>query len=83
MNKQLAIQITTFLLRVVSGLLFMQVGGMKMLDWFGGIPAEHGGHPAPWSQIWIGGALLTLGTGLAVLPERRTAPAAVAARALA
>jgi cytochrome c-type biogenesis protein CcmF len=35
------------------------------------------------SWIWIGGALLTLGTGLAVLPERRTAPAAVAARALA
>jgi cytochrome c biogenesis factor len=35
------------------------------------------------SWIWIGGVLLTLGTGLTVLPERRTAPAAVAARALA
>jgi cytochrome c-type biogenesis protein CcmF len=35
------------------------------------------------SWIWIGGVLLTLGTGLAVLPERRTVPAAVAAKALA
>ena len=67
MNKQLAIQITIFLLRVVSGLLFMQVGGMKMLDWFGGIPAEHGGHPAPWSQIWIGGALELYGGALILL----------------
>jgi cytochrome c-type biogenesis protein CcmF len=32
------------------------------------------------SWIWIGGVLLTVGTGLAVLPERRAAPAAVAAR---
>jgi cytochrome c-type biogenesis protein CcmF len=35
------------------------------------------------SWIWIGGVLLTLGTGLAVLPDRRTVPAAVAAKALA
>ena len=27
-------QITFFLLRVVSGLLFMQAGGVKILDWF-------------------------------------------------
>ena len=35
------------------------------------------------SWLWIGGLILTVGTVLAVLPERRTAPVAVAARALA
>lgn len=49
MNR--AKDITLFLLRVVSGLLFMQVGGVKILGWFGGIPAEHGGPPVFPSQI--------------------------------
>lgn len=30
--------ITLFLLRVVAGLLFLQAGGMKIFDWFGGSP---------------------------------------------
>lgn len=64
MNR--AKQVTFFLLRVVSGLLFMQAGGTKMFDWFGGIPAEHGGHPAFMSQIWIGGAI-EFWLGLAIL----------------
>jgi putative oxidoreductase len=59
--------VTTFLLRVVAGLLFLQAGGMKMLDWFGGIPAEHGGHPAFLTQIWIGGMLELLGGALVML----------------
>ena len=59
-------RITLFLLRVVSGLLFMQAGGMKIFDWFGGIPAEYGGHPAVLSQTWIGGTLEFYG-GLAIL----------------
>jgi putative oxidoreductase len=67
MNKNVAVEITCFLLRVVSGLLFMQAGGMKMFDWFGGIPAEFGGHPAPWTQAWIGGALEFYGGLLLVL----------------
>ena len=46
-----------FLLRVVVGIMFMQAGGLKILDWFGGVPAEFGGHPAMWSQSWIGGML--------------------------
>jgi putative oxidoreductase len=49
--------VTTFLLRVVSGLLFLQAGGMKILDWFGGVPADFGGHPAVLTQTWIGGVL--------------------------
>lgn len=59
-------QLTFFLLRVVAGLLFLQAGGMKIFDWFGGIPAEHGGHPAFLSQTWIGGVLEFYG-GAAIL----------------
>lgn len=57
---------TFFLLRVVSGLLFMQAGGMKLFDWFGGIPADYGGHPVFLSETWIGGVLEFYG-GLAIL----------------
>jgi putative oxidoreductase len=66
---------TFFLLRVVSGLLFMQAGGMKILDWFGGIPAEMGGPPAFPTQVWFGGVLELCG-GAAVLLGLWTAPVA-------
>jgi putative oxidoreductase len=59
--------VTWFLLRVVSGLLFMQAGGLKMLDWFGGIPPEHGGHPVFLSQIWVGGMLELVGGALVLI----------------
>jgi len=36
MNMNRARQISWFLLRVVSGFLFVQAGGMKLFDWFGG-----------------------------------------------
>ena len=39
MNMDRARAITFFLLRVVSGLLFLQAGGMKIFDWFGGVPS--------------------------------------------
>ncbi len=58
-----------FLLRVVSGLLFLQAGGMKLFGWFGGMP---GGITAPFlSQVWIGGVLEFFG-GLAILLGLRT-----------
>src|SRR5215210_5042696 len=38
MNRDQAIQVTFFLLRVVAGLLFLQAGGMKLFGWFGGLP---------------------------------------------
>ena len=63
----LAKQITLFLLRVVSGLLFMQAGGMKILDWFGGVPAEFGGHPAFMSQVWIGGVMELVGGAMILI----------------
>ena len=59
MNMDAARQVTLFLLRVVAGLLFLQAGGMKLFDWFGGVPAQYGGHPAMMSQTWIGGARLS------------------------
>ena len=75
MNVERAKHIAVFLLRVVAGLLFLQVGGMKMFDWFGGVPAQFGGHPAFMSQIWIGGVLEFYG-GAAILPGLFTRPVA-------
>ncbi|HEY5037670.1 MAG TPA: DoxX family protein [bacterium] len=75
MNKEKAFQISFFLLRVVSGLLFLQAGGSKILDWFGGIPAQYGGHPHFLTQTWIGGVLELYG-GAAILLGLFTRPVA-------
>jgi putative oxidoreductase len=75
MNKDLLIQIALTLLRLVAGLLFLQAGGMKLFDWFGGIPAEFGGHPPVLSQTWIGGVLEFYG-GVATLFGLFTRPVA-------
>jgi len=75
MNMDRARQVTVFLLRVVAGLLFLQAGGVKIFDWFGGIPAEHGGHPQLMSQIWIGAVLEFYG-GAALLLGLCTRPVA-------
>jgi putative oxidoreductase len=75
LNMDQARQITFFLLRVVAGLLFLQAGGMKIFDWFGGIPIQFGGHPPLLSQTWIGGALEFYG-GAAILLGFFTRPIA-------
>ena len=75
MNKDWAQRITLFLLRVVAGLLFLQAGGMKLFDWFGGVPAEFGGHPPLLSQVGIGGALEFFG-GAAIMLGLCTRPVA-------
>ncbi len=75
MNNEKARQVTLFLLRVVAGLLFLQAGGAKIFDWFGGVPAEFGGHPKMWSLIWVAGVLEFYG-GLAVLLGLFTRPIA-------
>ena len=75
MSMERARSITVFLLRVVSGLLFLQAGGMKLFDWFGGIPAQFGGHPPLMSQMWIGGVLEFYG-GAAILLGLLTRPVA-------
>ena len=75
MHMGRAIPITLFLLRVVAGLLFLQAGAMKIFDWFGGIPARFGGHPAMFSQAWIAGVLEFYG-GAAILLGLLTRPVA-------
>ena len=75
MNSERAKLIVLTLLRVVSGLLFLQAGGMKMFDWFGGVPIAFGGHPHVMSQTWIGGALEFYG-GVAILLGLFTRPVA-------
>jgi len=68
-----AVQLTYFLLRVVTGLLFFQVGAMKLFGWFGGMP---GGGTAPlMSQIGIGGLLEVVG-GIAIMLGLLTRPVA-------
>ena len=75
MNMNRATQITLFLLRIVAGLLFLQAGGMKLFDWFGGIPAEFGSHPKVFSLIWFAGVLEFYG-GLAIFLGLATRPIA-------
>ena len=75
MTMERAKQVTVLLLRVVAGLLFLQAGGMKILDWFGGVPAQFGGHPAMMTQMWIGGVLELYG-GAAILLGLFTQPVA-------
>ena len=75
MNMDRAKAVAFFLLRVVSGLLFLQAGGVKVFDWFGGVPAQFGGHPAFLSQAGIGGMLEFYG-GAAVLLGLFTQPVA-------
>ena len=63
MNQKL-VDIAFFLLRVVTGFLFIQFGGMKLFGWFGGTP---GGPPSLMSQIGIGAVLEVVGGALIML----------------
>lgn len=75
MNMNRLTQISVFLLRVVAGLLFLQAGGMKLFDWFGGVPAVYGGHPKLFSLVGLAGVLEFYG-GLAILLGLLTRPIA-------
>jgi putative oxidoreductase len=65
MNKERAIQISYFLLRVVAGLLIFQPGAMKLFGWFGGMPG--GAKLNLMSQVGIGGILEVVGGVLIML----------------
>lgn len=75
MNMNKAAQITYFLLRVVSGLLFFQAGSMILLGWFGGMPGQPGSAAPLMSQVGIGGALEFFG-GIAIMLGLLTRPVA-------
>jgi len=68
-----AMQATFFLLRVVSGFLFLQAGGMKLFGWFGGVP---GLKTVPLlTQLGVAGILEFFG-GAAILFGLFTRPVA-------
>ena len=72
MNMNRVEQIAYFLLRVVAGLLFAQVGSKLLLGWFGGL--DGAGSTAPlMSQTGVGGALEFFG-GLMILLGVLTRP---------
>jgi putative oxidoreductase len=74
MNMNRAGQVTYFLLRVVSGFLFLQAGGLILFGWFGGMP----GQPSPpslMSQTGVGGVLEFFG-GIAIMLGLLTRPVA-------
>ena len=73
-NMDRAVRITYFLLRVVSGLLFIQTGGLILFGWFGGIPGQPGTPPL-LSQTGIGGILEFFG-GIAIALGLGTRPVA-------
>jgi len=74
MNLNKAVEITYFLLRVVSGFLFIQSGGLILFGWFGGIPGQPG-HPPLLSETGIGGVLEFFG-GIAIMLGLFTRPVA-------
>ena len=62
---------TVFLLRVIAGIILLQVGGLKLFGWFGGMP---GGGPLPPLMIFAG-ALEFFG-GIAMILGLLTRPIA-------
>jgi putative oxidoreductase len=73
-NREQAVQLTWFLLRVAAGVMFMQSGGTKLFGWFGGMPPA--GNTAEFmTQMWIGGVLEFIG-GIAVVLGLLTRPVA-------
>jgi putative oxidoreductase len=67
-------QITYFLLRVVSGFLFLQAGGLILFGWYGGMPGQPGPPPL-MSQTGIGGMLEFFG-GIFIMLGLFTRPVA-------
>lgn len=75
MHTNRAVEISSFLLRVVSGLLFFQAGSMKLLGWYGGMPGAAGSTAPLLSQVGIGGVLEFYG-GIAIMLGLFTRPVA-------
>jgi putative oxidoreductase len=67
-------QVTYFLLRVISGFLLLQAGGLILFGWYGGMPGE-ASPPPLMSQTGIGGILEFFG-GMAIMLGLFTRPVA-------
>jgi putative oxidoreductase len=74
MNMNRAVQVTYFLLRVVSGFLFLQAGGLILFGWYGGMP-DQPSPPPLMSQTGVGGVLEFFG-GIAIMLGLLTRPVA-------
>jgi len=74
MKMSRVVQITYFLLRVVSGFLFLQAGGLILFGWYGGMPGEPSPPPL-MSQTGIGGVLEFFG-GILIMLGLFTRPVA-------
>lgn len=74
MKMSRVVQITYFLLRVVSGFLFLQAGGLILFGWYGGMPGEPSPPPL-MSQTGIGGILEFFG-GILIMLGLFTRPVA-------
>ena len=75
MNRERAIEISYFLLRVAAGLIFFQAGCLIVLGWFGGMPGAAGSTAPLMSQTGIGGLLELVG-GIAIMLGLFTRPIA-------
>jgi putative oxidoreductase len=74
MTRNRAVEVTYLLLRVVSGLLFIQTGGLILFGWFGGMPGQSSPPPL-MTQTGIGGVLEFFG-GIAIMLGLLTRPVA-------
>jgi putative oxidoreductase len=72
-NARMLSRVAEFLLRVVSGLMFVQAGGLILFGWFGGMPGN--ARLVLMSQTGVGGIIEFFG-GLALLLGLLTPPAA-------
>jgi putative oxidoreductase len=68
------IQVTYFLLRVISGFLLLQAGGLILFGWYGGMPGQTSPPPL-MSETGIGGILEFFG-GIAIILGLFTRPVA-------
>lgn len=74
MKMNRVIQVTYFLLRVVSGFMLLQAGGLILFGWYGGMPGQ-ASPPPLLSQTGIGGILEFFG-GIAIILGLFTRPVA-------
>jgi len=63
MDKDQAIKISAFLLRVFAGLLLLQPGGVKLFGWFGGLPQGVELN----ALLWVAGILEVVGGAVIIL----------------